>query len=223
MNVKNILAIIVLALTVSLIDSCTDDIKVESKKDISISQCPCDSMGTFKIKGKNVTYAYIGISQIEISHFANNDTIEITRRYTTDSIWHFQEKITVLNSKIIDPEYAIYCDIKDTADFYKLTFISTEFLYDTKDLKTINVIGTELIINNDTIHSHANGLLVPKAKFSKIVKIDKRSNVIFEGKKNTFRSSILLEAESMIKYGSLLEQYKAITKFCNTDVVKKTN
>lgn len=177
-------------------------------------ECPCDSIGTFKIRGKNVSYCYFGKSQIAIANFPGSDTIEVRRYYTTDPVWHLQEVIEIINDKIIEPEYAMYCDIKDTIGFYKLTYIRNEDMYINQGVITNSVLGVEVAIGKDTIKSKKLSILVPKEKFIGIIKVEKIIDISYKGKRRGGRPFIFIEAESMIKYGNLLEQYKAIKKNC---------
>jgi len=88
------------------------------------------------------------------------------------------------------------------------------------NLQFVNTIGVEAIFNTDTIRSKNTNVLVPKAKLKGIVKLVKRINVIYNGKKQIVAPSMFIEADKLIKYGNLLEQYKAITKLCNTTNTK---
>lgn len=205
----------IIFLIIIFLSSCNTNNSEKTKKN-NIDKCPCDSIGNFNIKGKIVIEAYIGKSQLTISHYPKNDTMEITRFYTTDTKWHIQEYLTVVKNKIVDPIYSIYCDIKDTGSFYKLTYNMNDELERNPKLKFVNTIGTELILNSDTLRSKTTSILVPKVKLKGIIKIVKRSNVIYNGKSNIAAPFIFLDTDNLIKYGNLLEQYKAITKLCNT-------
>jgi len=83
----------------------------------NINKCPCDSTAIFNETGKSFTEYFFGKSLIETKPYSNNDTIEITRFYTNDTKWHVQEYLLIANDTIIEPKLAIYCEIKDTANF----------------------------------------------------------------------------------------------------------
>lgn len=182
-------------------------------KKTTVEKCLCDSIGVFNENGKKEIDCYFGKSLIGITSESNNDTVEVTRYYTTDTVWHIQEYLIIVNDEIVKPSFAVYCAIKDTSDFYKLTHISDEFRF--KEIIANKILGVEIILKGDTIRTNNTFALVPKHKFNGIVKIDKKVDVTYKGKKDVSRASIQIDAENMIKYGNLLEQYKVINKLCN--------
>jgi hypothetical protein len=201
----------------SILLSCSDN------KGISeVKNCPCDSMTDFKTDERRTIQCYIGKSMIEISQKTSNDTIDVTRRYTEDTIWHFQEFIEVVNNQITHPEIALYCDFKDSAEFYKVTFVRDENVFKREGASDTMIEGTDLILDSsDTISSKNLSLLVPKDKFKGIVKVDKKLSSMYQGERLNHWTSIYIEAESMIKYGNLLEQYKAINRLCNRNSIRQ--
>ena len=176
--------------------------------------CPCDSIKNFKTNGKYTSYAYLGKSQITISHLPDNDTMEVTRRYTTDSVWHFQEFLVVVNNKLVAPDFALYCDIEDTAEFYRLTHIRNEDRFIKQGVITHGFSGVNVVLDKDTFSSKTLSVLVPKERFKGIITIDKVLDITYKGKRRGTLGRIYIEAESMIKYGNLLEQYKTIKRLC---------
>lgn len=196
----------------SILISCKEE--NEKSIDNNVSKCPCDSIGFFQAKNKKITLCQLGKSQIEISGYPNNDTLEVTRRYTTDDTWHFQEYMVVVKDKMIDLDYALYCDIKDTSNFFKLTYIRNERVFESQGVTLNKVLGVDLIINNDSLHSNNIYILVPKNRFKGIIKFDKIIDVNFKGNRTITRAGIYIDAEEMIKHGSLLEQYRLINKYC---------
>lgn len=177
--------------------------------------CPCDSVGFFETKGKLETYCYIGKSLIKIAHFPTSDTMDVRRYSLFDG--KLDEAITVLNNKITTPEYSLLCDVKDSLNFFKLTFISNEAMFESQGVITHSVLGVQFVVNNDTIKSNTTSVLVPKEKMEGEVKIEKITDVTHtnKGYRRKERQPIFLEAEKVIKYGSLLEQYKAIKQNCD--------
>jgi hypothetical protein len=206
----HLISLIILFLTAcSEKNDCNND-TVSSKE----KKCPCDSIGTFEIKGKNVTFCYINKSQIKI--VPNNDTIDVTRFYTTDSIWHVQEYMVITKEQMIDSIFAIYSEFRDTANFYKLTYIMNEKLERSPGLVIDGTIGVDAVINNkDTLHFKSSTVLIPKEQFKGVVELIKTLKTTLNGKTSNRKFSMYVEAESMIKYGNLLEQYKAINRLCN--------
>jgi hypothetical protein len=179
-------------------------------------------MTDFKTDERRTIQCYIGKSMIEISQKTSNDTIDVTRRYTEDTIWHFQEFIEVVNNQITHPEIALYCDFKDSAEFYKVTFVRDENVFKREGASDTMIEGTDLILDSsDTISSKNLSLLVPKDKFKGIVKVDKKLSSMYQGERLNHWTSIYIEAESMIKYGNLLEQYKAINRLCNRNSIRQ--
>lgn len=204
----------ILILIISFLISC-DSNNVEYSNDKNIERCPCDSIQTFKIKNKEITYSYLGNSNIAITKIPNSDTVEVTRYYTTDTVWHIQEYLLIANNEIVDSMFAIYCDIKDTANFYKISYNMNDELERNPNVKFISNIGTEAIIHKDTIRSTTTTIVIPKEKFKGIIKIVRRSNVIYKGKTEIIAPFMFIDALSLVKYGNLLEQYKTINKLCN--------
>jgi hypothetical protein len=205
-------------LMIGILGSCSDNNTLETKK---VEQCPCDSTGIFFENGKHLVQCYFGKSLIDIAYYPNSDTMEVTRRYTTDKVWHFQEFMVIANNQLIVPDYALYCDIKDTAEFYKLTYISNEDLFIKQGVITNRIQGVEVILDKDTVRSNNLSVLAPKNKFKGIIEISKKKNITYKGKIQDRRTSLYLEAESMIKYGNLLEQYKAINRLCNRNSIRQ--
>lgn len=208
---------LIAGLIIVLLYSCSNETTNENtNKETIIEKCPCDSIGVFNENGKKEIECYTGKSLINIKSKSHSDTIEVTRYYTSDSIWHVQEYLVIANNKIIYPSYAMYCDIKDTADFYKLTHVSDEFRFSKKNYTVSKILGIEVKLYGENIRSNYNYALVPKSKFNDIIKVDKKAEVIINGKKDVSIASIYIEAKSMMKYGNLLEQYKAIKKQCSS-------
>lgn len=199
-------------LIIGLLGSCSDNNNLENTNAEKVEQCPCDSIGSFFENGKHLVQCYFGKSLIDIAYYPNNDTMEVTRRYTTDKVWHFQEFMVIAKNQLIVPDYALYCDIKDTAEFYKLTYISNEDLFIKQGVITNSILGVEVILNKDTIRSNNISVLAPKDRFKGIVEISKKTNITYKGKIQDKRTSLYLEAKTMIKYGNLLGQYKEISK-----------
>jgi hypothetical protein len=201
-------------LLIFLFCSCTERNPAEEALRQS-EDCPCDSIGKSEVNDGTVIDCFLGKSLLTIAHLPNNDTMEVTRRYTTDKVWHFQEFMVIANNKLIVPDYARYCDIKDTAEFYKLTYFEDQDLFINQGVTTHSILGVELVLNKDTIKSNNLSLLVLKEKFKGILKIERITDMTYKGKREKNRGFIFIEAESMIKYGNLLEQYKAINRLCN--------
>jgi hypothetical protein len=180
-----------------------------------IEKCLCDSIGIFTENGKKEIECYAQKSLINIKSNNYNDTVEITRYYTNDSVWHVQEYLITSNNKIVYPTYAMYCDIKDTAEFYKLSYVSDEYRNTNQNIVVNKILGIEVELNGGNIKSNNESILVLKNKFKGLVKLDKRTDIIYNGEKDISRKTIYIEAETMIKYGNLLNQYNAISKYCS--------
>jgi hypothetical protein len=178
-------------------------------------KCPCDSIGKFTEQGKILWQCYLGKSNIEIKPSGSKDTLEITRFYTSDTKWHVQEYILVADTSIVDAEYGFYCDYKPMGDSVELSFIrNEEVIRDKKGPFFKELIGSEIIINNDTLSSKSNSIRLPKEKFKGIIRFDKVMKGLYEGEEYIYRVPMQIEAENMIKYGNLLEQYKIINRLC---------
>ncbi len=196
-------------------DSIRNTVRIEEK-------CPCDSVGRFKEKGNNIVQYYLGKSQIETTDISANgksDTIAISRYTYVDSIkkWRMQEMLWTVGEKLLpQPNMDFYCDIKDELRSYRITFIRNEN-------KTVGVLGITIekviggvaIIGKDTIHSNDSSIVIPKDKFKGMVRIDKIMQAVYKGQRDVFTGHMLIEAENMIRYGNILEQYKAFKKSCN--------
>lgn len=206
---KYIQLILILIIIFSSCDS-----KQEHNKNTIVEKCPCDSVGIFNENNTKEIECYFGKSLIGIKSKSNNDTVEITRYYTEDKIWHVQEYLTIANNKIVHPTFAMYCDKKDSADFYKLSYIRDEDKFKNQGIVTNQVIGLDIIVDNDTINSKTIHGLIPKDKFKGIIKVEKILDITYKDKRRITRASIFLDAESVIKYGNLLDQYKIIKKEC---------
>lgn len=182
--------------------------------------CICDSVGFFETKGKLETQCYVGNSRIKISHYPNSDTMDV-RRY--NNYRFLEEVIEVLNGKMVNQEYAMYCDFKDTSGFYKLTFLNNEFMYEDQNIKINAELGVEFISNEDTLKSKTCSILIPKDKFKGIVKFEQITDLTHKGKRRVLRQPIDIETKWFIAHGNLLEQYKAIKNNCdfsNADYIK---
>jgi hypothetical protein len=203
---------IIILILLSLI-SCRDANKNHNTGK-QLEKCPCDSTGRFFVKGKNLRYYYFGKSLIELKQVTGDDTVEITRFYYKDKRWRVQEYMLVAKEKMVDPEFAIYCSIKDTADSYKLSYIMDEELVRNPDISEQEFIGVEAVIEGDTINSESKSVLIPKKKFKGIIKLIRKTSDVHKGKKETGRTTIHIDTEKMIEYGDLLEQYKVINRLC---------
>jgi hypothetical protein len=201
-----------------IVSSC--DLKEEQKEVTIKEKCPCDSIGVFDENNKKEIECYFGKSLISIKQKTTNDTLEITRYYTEDNTWHVQEYIVVSGGAIIYPNLAMYCNIADTSSFYKLSYVRNEDKFKSQGIITNQVIGLDVIINNDTIKANSMNALVPKYKFKGIVKVEKILDITYKHQQRITRAPILIDAESMAKYGNLLAQYKAINNSCLTNSVK---
>jgi hypothetical protein len=214
MKLKNSFIAVMMLIAVS----CTrekDNSSSDEKQPI-VEKCPCDSSGSYKEKGRDVKFYYLGKSLIEMKYSPNNDTVDVKRLYTTDSIWHIQEYMITSKGLMVDSIFAIYCDLKDTAEFYKLTYIMNEKLERFPGLVINGTVGVDGVINDaDTIRSKNSSVLIPKERFKGKVELIKTLSTTIKGKTSNRQFSITVEAASMLKYGILLEQYKAINRLCN--------
>jgi hypothetical protein len=215
---KTILKYLIILFSVFLMLTCAD----ESEHKIVIKRdCPCDSSLTVKKNNKLLTQCFIGRSMIEIEDISTkgtNDTFAVCRYIYIDSIkkWRMQEGMGIANEKIITLDKAFYCDFKEEKSGYLITFIRNE----ANATSGINLViedlkGSSAIIGKDTISSIDTTLFIPKNKFKGMIKINKIMNAIFKGEKVKWIASIQIEAENLIKYGNLLEQYKAIKNNCD--------
>lgn len=202
-----------LILILSVIFSSCDSNNVQ-KENVVAEKCPCDSVGVFNENNGKEIECYLGKSLIGIKSKPNNDTIELTRYYTEDATWHVQEYLTIANDKIVHPTFAMYCEIKDSANFYKLSYIRDEDKFKSQGVFTNQVIGLDIIVNNDTISSKTIHGLIPKDKFKGIIKVEKILDITYKDERRITRASMFLDAETIIKYGNLLHQYRAIKKQC---------
>ncbi len=204
--------------------SCTENVgSKDTNKNSDVTEtikCPCDSSVTFQKNGKEVTQCFVGKSMIEIEDISDKgtkDTLAISRYIKIDfaSKWRVQEGMGVVNEKILNPETAFYCDFKEEEKGFRITFIRNESVKAGENYPLIEkVIGGAVIIGKDTIHSKNISVLIPKEKFKGIIQLDKIMNAVYKGKRDVFTGHMKVEAENLIKYGNLLEQYKAINKFC---------
>ena len=205
-------SIVILVLLIFI--SCENEIKKQNPSE-KVEKCPCDSIGRFGENGKIDIEYYFGKSLISVKGKKNDDTVSVTRRYTTDSIWHVQEYMLIANNGIVHPKFAIYCKVKDTSDYYKLIFVENENLKRNPDLTFLNNLGIKAILNSDTITSESLSILIPKEKFNGIIKLDKREKSLYKNRSEIFTTSIYLDSEKMVEYGDLLEQYNTIKRLCN--------
>ena len=178
--------------------------------------CPCDSFGLFEENGKNLLYLYLKNYFFITSKFPNNDTIDLRRYSMKDRL--LDEAIEILNYKIVNPQWAMYADFKDTINYYKLTFHNNKDLGKYERIVKNKLLGVEFLKDSDTLKSKTNYILVPKDKFNGLVRLDEIINITHKGKKRDVRQPIYIDAEMMKKYGNILGQYKAIMENCDLSI-----
>lgn len=216
--------LIILTALIIVLFSCSERKAEEVSSQTEVTEkCPCDSIGRFFEKGKNLIQFYLGKSQIEFKFIPGSDTVDVTRYYTEDSIWHVQEYLVVKKDSLIFPFLAIYIDIKDTLNFYKLSFVRNEEVSRNPDLIVNKSLGINAHFAGETLKSNNLSILIPKNQVKGIISIDKNMEVTFRGKIRPFKTTIQVEAENLIKYGNLLEQYKLINRLCNKNTDAKNN
>jgi len=207
--------IFILMLFIFVISCKNENNKVGNNPKVK-TKCPCDSIGSFKENDNLTKECYLNKSLIKIKPNISNDTFEVTRFYTTDTVWHVQEYIVIANNEIVNPELSIYCDFKDTASFYKLTFIRNENIKRGDNEPIIDsFFGIDLIMGNDTLSSKTNSILVKKNHLTGIIKIDKKLGGVYHGERGVLRPNMYLDVKNLIEFGNLLEQYKVIKKNCS--------
>lgn len=216
----------ILTLSVSCLISCSDisdDPAGEDKKDkmtVKAEKCICDSIGKFKEDGKEVIQCFIGKSMIEITDISANksgDTLAVSRYTKSESLkWRIQEATAVVNEKIFNPEKAFYCDFKEEKEGYRVAFISNERLRVSKDGPFPKRLVSEyVIINSDTIRTGDSSVLIHREKFKGMIQLNKVMVGVYKGEEGNYICPMYIEAENLIRYGNLLEQYKAINRLCN--------
>jgi hypothetical protein len=204
-----------------LLSSCSESNNSSSGQASIKEKCPCDSSITFEEKGKEVTECYIKKSMIELTDISKKetgDTLAVIRYVYIDSLkkWRAQEMIWVSGEKLVpDANKAFYCDFKEERDNYLITFIRNDYILADENYPLVEkVIGTAAIMGKDTIHSKDTTLAIPKEKFKGMVKFNKIMQAVYKGQRDRFTWPMLIEAKNLIQYGNLLEQYKAISRYC---------
>jgi len=206
----------ILGITLSqLICNCNGDHKDSV---INIKTCLCDSVNTYSKDSSNVFYCYNKNSLITIKKSINSDTSEVIRYFFLGERWRIKEYMVFVDKKLVRPELAIYCLIKDTARYYKLEFIQddrkSEERSSVQDYKRIGFVGLEVIQNNDTLKTALNYILIPKVRFFGLLKFRKFIKVYCRGKYDVEVCDIFLEAETIKKFGDLNGQYFNIIENC---------
>ncbi len=87
----------------------------------------------------------------------------------------------------------------DSAEFYRLNYISNENLFVSQGVITNTILGVDLILGKYTLSSENNNILIPKERFKGIIKMDKKLNITQNGKKRNTRANMYIETKSIIK------------------------
>jgi hypothetical protein len=201
--------------TISLLFfSCNESTKnIEQEKQSTI--CPCDSMGTFKEKGKVTTVCHLGKSMFKLEKTEQNDTVEITRFVYGKNTWKVQEYILFAKNSAVMPELWIYCDVKDSSDYLKLTFVQNDSIKRSDNDPVLDTfMGVNLITEKDTIFSKTHSISVKKEDVKGLMQFDKNVGGIYKGERGYVTSSIYIDGDIIKKYGSIINQYNIIKKAC---------
>ena len=218
--INRVLKLASIFLLTNCINGGVENTPIEIKK----SSCPCDSSCIFWKDSSKIIKCFIGKSLIEIEDISmtrSNDTFAVSHYIYFDSNkkWRIQEGMGVAANNIINPETAFYCDYKKESNTYKLTFIkNTDVRLGSNGPKFKSLIGTKAVIGNDTFHSKDTVIYLPKEKFKGIIKLEKVMISIYKNQEGIFKSPMLIDADNMIKYGNILEQYKAIMENCDLSI-----